>query len=146
MFLISPSDLKTHLYPEVTQEITRDDTTLIQSAIDCAIAEAKGFLSAYDLPKLFGSTHQDPIIIDPNLQSKLKDLCVWQLIILSNPGIEYEAAKRRYDYAITHYFKPIQKGLIVPDGWPFRDASTQPAPPPGNAITWNSNPKRDNYF
>lgn len=144
--IITVADLKTHFYSENIGEISRSDTTIIQEAIDTAIAEAKAFLGKYELPALFGTSTQNPTVNDANLRSKVKDLARWHLILLANPNIDYADAEKRYKYAIDDYFKAIMTGKMEPEGWPYHDSSTDPAPAKGNEIAYSSNPKRSNHY
>jgi hypothetical protein len=96
--IITPADLN-NIYPEILDEITRaDGGTLAAEAIDIAIAEAKMYLTRYDLVKIFGDSVTDvaSIFADPYLTRLIKDLAVWQLIQLANPSINYEVYEKRY--------------------------------------------------
>ncbi len=53
MPFLTPAEIKTHLYGPIVDEISRADATILQSAIDAAIAEVKGFLTAYDTEAIF---------------------------------------------------------------------------------------------
>jgi hypothetical protein len=48
-----PDELKTHVYEENANEITRNDDNIIDEAIDTAIEECKGYLTKYDLVATF---------------------------------------------------------------------------------------------
>lgn len=75
---LTPEELKTHLYGENMESITRGDDTLVICAIDGAIQEAKGYLSAYDKDKIFaaeGDTRNQLLLIF------IKDIAVWHLSV-----------------------------------------------------------------
>lgn len=144
--IITIADLKTHFYEEIMGEITRDDDSIAEEAIAVGISEAKGYMSRYNIPALFGTSSVNATTTDANLKAKVKDLVRWHLILLCNPNIDYEDAEKRYKFAIDDYFKPIQAGKLQPEGWPYHDTTTDPQPPQGNEITYSSNPKRNNHY
>jgi hypothetical protein len=144
MPIINSADLATNIYPEIIAEITRADGTITTRAIAAAIQEAKMYLGRYDLIALFGTETVAPIIQDEYLKSLVKDLACWHLLRLSNSGIDYTAFRTAYTDAIGA-LKNIMAGQAQPDGWPYLDTSAETAPD-GNTISWNSNPKRNNYY
>lgn len=144
-FLVTIADIKTHLYADVMDEITRSDSDIAQRAIDTAMDEAAGFMNRYDIDQLLGTSAVDPAVTDNNLKSKILDLVKWHLVRLGNPNIEYAAAYDEYKVAME-YFKGVQAGKINPRNWPYVDATTLPAAPDGLDVTWQSNTKRRNHF
>jgi phage gp36-like protein len=143
--IITIEDLKTHLYSEIVDEITRSDTSIANEAIAVGIAEAKGYMSRYDLPALFGTSSVNATVTDANLKSKVKDLVRWHLIVLGVPCIDYDDVEKRYKFALE-YFQSIQAGKLQPEGWPYHDTSNDPKPPQGDQISYSSNPKRRNHY
>ena len=144
MPLITPSDLSTHIYAEVINEITRADSTLVTKAIDTAIQETKMYLSRYDLVQLFGTDTIAPTVQDEHLKSLVKDITCWHLIRLANVNVHYDVFKNAYKDAIKT-LKSIMKGAVSPDGWPYKDTSTESFTE-GSSISWQSQQKRENYF
>ncbi len=144
MPLITQSDLGTHLYPEVINEITRSDNTIVGKAIDAALQEAKMYLSRYDLLQLFGNDTTDPTVQDEYLKNLVKDIACWHLIRLANVSIEYAAFRSAYEDAIDS-LKSIMAGAANPQGWPYYDATTE-STPKGDTINWSSNPRRVNHY
>lgn len=144
MAYLVKNDLKTHVYGEMVDEITRADDAIITEAIDGAIAEAKSYLNKYDLSKLF-----DPNAVgffaDANLKNKVKDLAVWQVIALSNPNINYEVWQDRHDKAIR-WFEFIMKNQMDPAGWPYKADNTDTTAVEGATINYTSNTKRQTSF
>jgi hypothetical protein len=143
--IITPADLN-NIYPEILDEITRaDGGTLAAEAIDIAIAEAKMYLTRYDLVKIFGDSVTDvaSIFADPYLTRLIKDLAVWQLIQLANPSINYEVYEKRYAEHIDS-LKRIQKGTADPQ-WPYFDPTGETAPPSDSVLSIQY-PKRNNSF
>lgn len=144
MPIITSADLGTNIYSEVITEITRADGTITDRAIKAAILEAKMYLSRYDLIQLFGTDSEPPAVQDEFLKNIVKDIACWYLVRLSNTGVDYNAYRTAYQDAITA-LKGIQSGQAQPNGWPYIDTTSESAPD-GDTISWNSNPKRTNYY
>lgn len=136
MFL-TINELNTHLYGENIDVITRDDETIVTAAIDGAVAEAKGYLGDYNTDSIFSAsgTARNALLL-----IFVKDIAVWHLINLSNPGVDFDLREKRYDAAIA-WLKGVQKGNVTPD-LPRIDISTDN---PG-IVTFGSNAKRENHF
>ncbi len=148
MSFIVKDDLTPPLYPEVLDAISRSNDQWITEAIDSAIVEAKGYLSKYDLVKLFGTETEEPIVEEKYL-NKIKriiaEISVWHLIKLSNAGVNLELYMKIYDDAVK-YLMNIQKGVIDPEGWIYK---TDDPETPGNentSIQWSSNKKRIQHY
>jgi hypothetical protein len=144
MPIITQADLATNIYAEIITEITRADTTIADRAIAAAIQETKMYLGRYDLVALFGTDTVTPTIQDEYLNSLVKDIACWHLLRLSNSGIDYTAFRTAYLDAIAA-LKSIMSGQAQPQGWPYLDTAAATAPD-GDAISWSSNPKRNNYY
>lgn len=136
---IEISELKTHLRGEQLAAISRDDDTVITSAIDGAIAEAKGYLAAYDTNLIFATSGQDR---NQLLLIFIKDIAVYHFVNLSNVATGYEIRQRRYDRAIE-WLKSVQKGDVVPDLPVKTDVDGNRVI---NPVKFGSNTKRDNHF
>ncbi len=143
MSLITPADLATHIYPEIINEITRNNDTIAEEAIAAATQETKLYLSRYDLVQLFGTETEEPLINDTLLKSLVKDIAVWHLLKLSNTNIDQATHRQVYEDAIKT-LKNIMSGTAVPEGWPFAEHSTNESD--GDTISWTSNAKRKNYY
>ncbi len=138
---LTPAEISTHLNGEVIQEIERDEvnTPKLTDAIEAAIAEVKSYLSNYDSTAIFAATgdNRNPIVL-----LYTKDVAVWHYIQLSNPNIEIDIRKSRYETA-TKWLDKVQSGKVVPD-LPHKqsdlDGTTQ------GILSWGSNPKRNNHF
>jgi phage gp36-like protein len=135
--LLTIADMKTHLYAGVRNVITQGDTSILQNAIDTAIAEAKGFCSRFNLVLLFDETD----LPDPILQMHCKNMAKWHFITLANPSIDYTDAETRYDQAIK-WLKEVQAARAVPPGWLL----AQPEAERGTYFHVKSNPKRKNHY
>jgi len=145
MPIITQADLATNIYPEVIDEITRKDATIVNNAIDTAVQEAKLYLSKYDLVQLFGTEEEQPTITDAYLNSLVKDLACWHLLRLSNVSMDYAVFRTAYEDALAA-LKSIMTGQAQPQSWPYRNTTTADAPPEGNSISWSSNPRRNNFY
>jgi hypothetical protein len=141
---ITQSDLSTHIYAEVINEITRTDSTIVTKAINTAIQETKMYLDRYDLAALFGTDIAAPTVTDEYLKSIVKDITCWHLIRLANVNVDYNAYRNNY-YDAINALKTIMNGGANPQGWPYKDISSETLTN-GDAITWTSHPKRENYF
>lgn len=110
MFIDQP-DLKTNIYDYQLSEITENDTAIALQGCAAAIEEARGYLAAYDVAAIFGTTGAAR---NPLLVRMCVNIAVWHIIDLSNVDIIFAQAKERYDRAIA-WLKGVQNGTIVPD-------------------------------
>lgn len=157
MEYLNKSDLQTHIYGENIDTITRCEDTVVTRAISAGIAEAKSYLSRYNVAYLFwdGITVPDPVpswwyigikpITDENLKNKVKDLAAWHLVKLANPNINLELFRTAYEDAID-WFKLVQSGKATPQDWPRQVDDPDTPYAEGGSIQWTSNPKRSNHF
>lgn len=136
---IEADELKTHLRAEQLAAVARDDETIATSAIDGAIAEAKGYLSAFDTEVIFNKTGADR---HPLLLILSKDIAVYHFINLCNVGSQYELRQRRYERAIK-WLEGVQKGIIIPD-LPLKTNSAGEATI--TPVKFGSNNKRNQHF
>ena len=137
---LTPDELKTHLYEEVVNEITRNDDTVIEEAIVTAIDECKGYLSKYDTIACIDNIGPD----DRNrkLLSVCKEIAAWHLINLCNVTIKYDSRRLMYEDSIE-WLKGVQKGAIIP---PLPNLINPATTMPITGISWKSNRKRGNHF
>jgi len=136
MSYVTIEEIKTHLYEEQVDVITSGDNTILQSAIDAAISEAKGYLRAFDIATEFsktGDARNSLLIIF------LKDIAVWHFVNICNVNTDLGLRMERYKRAID-WLKAVQKGDVVPD------LEALPEDKQTGVILFNSNPKRDNHF
>lgn len=145
MPFLTKDNLTTHIYPEILDEITRGDDTKATTAISNAITEVKAYLGKYDLLKLFGSETAEPTVTDEWLKDLVKDVACWRLIKLANPNIDVAMLRTGYEDTIKTLDK-IQKGLIDPEGWPYKPINPQTNFPEGSSVAYSSNTKRRNHF
>lgn len=134
---ITVEELKTHLYAEQLEAISGDDETLLISAIEGAVQEAKGYLHKFDLVAIFGGTGDARNAL---LVIFVKDVAIWHYINLANPGADYKLRQDRYNRAVA-WLKSVQAGEVVPD-LPIADQEENTA----GSVSWSSNTKRENYI
>lgn len=132
---ITKSELKTHMNVDSIDVITGGDDTLVTSAVDGAVSEAKGYLNSYDIDTIFAATGADRHAL---LLIFVKDIAVWHLIKLSNYQADLEFRGKCYDRAVA-WLKAVQKGDVTPD----LPATTSEYT---SRIAWGSNDKRVQHF
>lgn len=143
MAYLTMQELNTHLHDELVETITRGDYAITESAIDAAIAEAKGYLARFDTARIFtasGSKRNQLLLIF------VKDIAVWHLINLCNAGNDLEFRQDRYERAVD-WLKGVQRGDVSPD-LPEREAESgkREKNNPVGPIAYGSNPKRHQHF
>ena len=136
---LTKDEIKTHLYSENVESITRGDDTIVEAAIDAATSEAKGYLAAFDIEAIFGATGSGRNAL---LLTFVKDIASWHLINLCNAGSDYKLRQDRYDRAIS-WLTAVQKGNVAPD-LPFKTNDDGSTASPG--ITFGSNAKRTQHY
>jgi hypothetical protein len=144
MPVITTSELDTHIYTEVLNEIVRNNISLADKAIATAESEAKMYLGRFDLLALFGDEQNAPLVQDEFLKHLLKDMACWYIIRLANPVIDYRSFRDAYENAIRTLEK-IMEGQADPAEWPLKE-TTEEDLPGSTSVSWSSNPKRNNYF
>lgn len=138
MFLTT-EELTTHLYAENLETITGGDDAILAAAIDGAVAEAKGYLAAFDRDAIFAAVGSERNAL---LLIFVKDIAVWHFINLSNAGVSLELRQHRYDRAVA-WLKAVQKGDISPD---LPEAKDNTGSATAGVIKFGSNPKRGQHF
>jgi phage gp36-like protein len=123
--------------------ITVDPDLIVTKAINSAIAEAKSYLSRYDLIQLFGDSLGEGI--QDHLKNLTKDIACWHLIRLSNPNVNLELFRTNYKDAIEFLTK-VMKGQADPAGWPYKSDNTDTDLNENNFVQYSSNPKRTHHF
>jgi phage gp36-like protein len=136
---LDKSEINTHLYMDNVEVITRGDFTLIDAAIDAAISEAKGYLSAWDIAAIFGATGEERNAL---LLTFVKDIAAWHLLNLCNAGSDMKLRQDRYERAIQ-WLTAVQKGNVSPD---LPVVAEGDAGEPISPIIYGSNTKRGQHF
>ncbi|MDR1937298.1 MAG: DUF1320 domain-containing protein [Tannerellaceae bacterium] len=137
MFLI-PEEMKTHLYEENVEVISRGDEAVMLAAIDAAVAEMEGYLGAFDTGAIFsteGSARNALLLMF------CKDIAAWHFLVLCNAGHQLDLRQERYDRAVS-WLKAVQKGDVVPNLPPKVAEDGENI----GIIRFGSNPKRGNHF
>ncbi|MBX6361259.1 MAG: DUF1320 family protein [Acidobacterium ailaaui] len=137
MAYLTPDELKTHIYDEAASIISRGDETLLQTAIDEAIAEAKAYLTAYDTETIFTASGSER---NPILLLYVKDIAIWHFLAVCNAGVELALREDRYNKAIS-FLQGVQSGKINPD-LPLKQSTTSDVYIKFGTII----PPRNNYF
>lgn len=134
---IAKDELKTHMSIDNIDVITGNDDTIVESAIDSAVSEAKGYLNDFDIDAIFSATGASRNTL---LLTFIKDIAVWHFMTLSNYQADVEFRKTRYERAIA-WLKSVMKGDVVPDLPKRVTSDDKPA-----RIIWGSNPKKGLHF
>ena len=147
---LTKTELKTHIYDEVLNIITREDDDIVDEQIHAAIGEAKSYLEKYDLDALFGieaageDAAVEPTFADTNLKQKVKALAIWNIISLANTSVDLAVMNTRKDDAIS-WLRKVQANIAVPAGWPLKDY-TDATTINGAQVTGFNNDKKTNRF
>ena len=138
MSFISESDLLTAIYQAQLDAITQEDATIPVFSIDAAEEEAKGYLlPKYDVDAIFAKTGNDRAKV---LVLMIRDIAIYNMISISNPGIDYNSRKALADRAIE-WLKRVQSGKINPPSLTL--AAEVEA---NNEILMSSNTKREQHY
>ena len=133
MFL-EPEDLTSLIDQEKIDAISDGDTEKLPNDITTAIADAKLYLSRFDVDDLFGKTGGDR---DPILLQWVKDITLWYFMRKANGGIDWESAQQCYNDTIKALVR-LQGSTTVPSGWKLATVAS-----PTQGYTMNSAaPKR----
>jgi len=138
MAYITPAEITTHLGAEQIEAISDGDETMLQAAINGAMVEAKGYLSAFDMATELaknGAARNALLIIF------IKDIAVWHFINICNVNTDIDLREKRYDRAVS-WLISVQKGNVVPDITAKVDESGVADNLPYKVT---SNPKRTNH-
>jgi phage gp36-like protein len=139
MSLLTKADLKTHVYAEIIDEITRADDTLVQDGIDNGESEVKSYLNRYDIAVMFATSYTDKF-----LRSLVKDVVCWHIIKLCNANIQLELFRTLYQDAIKT-FEKVMKGAIDPQ-WPLRANDPATSIDDAGNVEFRSECKRRNHY
>lgn len=141
MAYLTIEELKTHLYKDNIDVITRGDDTIVESAIDSAIQEAKGYLANYDRESIFGASDGERNAL---LLIFVKDIASWHLVNLCNAGTDLQLRESRYMRAID-WLKGVQANKVNPN-LPIVDEDGDGKSDLAGEYLFGSNPKRKQHF
>lgn len=145
MAYLVKEDYETKFYPEIIEQITREDDTKIDKATNTAVREASYYLARFDLLKLFGDEETEPEVTDEKLKDMVLDIASWQLIKLANPNVNIELFRTSYEDTIK-LLEKIQSGKGDPGIWPYKPDDPETDGNENSGIQWISNPKRTQHF
>lgn len=137
---LSIDEMKTHLYTDNITVISEGDNTILISAIDAAIAEARGYLANYDRDKIFNSEGPER---NPLLLLFVKDIATWHYVNLCNAGTDIRLREFRYSRAID-WLKAVQAGKVSPN-LPIVDEDGDGVSDHPGEYLFGSNPKRNQH-
>lgn len=149
---VSIDEMKSAIYEYQLNEITENDDTIVETAINSATEQVKSYFTVnsktdwndgrpmYDADAIFSATGTDRNSL---LLSIVKSITKWWIIELSNVDIIEEKVKERYDRNIK-YLREIQSGSVSISTLPTLDPTTNPALE-RNAFRSGSRPKFNHY-
>lgn len=109
---VTEEELRSVAYSYQLEQIVENDVTILHMAINAAVEEARGYLSArYNADAAFAATGDDR---NPLLLEIVKDIALWYIIRLSNVDILYQPVKERYDRAVQ-WLDRVASGRITPN-------------------------------
>lgn len=136
---------KTSLYPEIIDTITRGDQTAAELQIVAAEEFVKSFLFKYDLTAIFGTPETAPTHPSELIKKIVKIIASYYLVRLANPNVDIELFRKDYEDAVD-ILKDLRDGKNN-TSLPYAEDDTSTDIDESNSeTTWNSNPKRDNFF
>ncbi len=141
---LSKTDLTPPLYPEIIEEITRGNDSVVNNAIETAILEVQGYLTRYNILALTGTSSVAPSDRSVLLDSKIKDIACWHLVKLANPNVNLELFKTSFDEAIR-FLKDVQKGLTDPP-FPLKPDDPTTTSDDETLVSYRADSKRQNRF
>ena len=143
---LTKEELKTKIYEELLDIITRADDTIVEEEIHAAIDMAKGYLGRYDINALFGIEPSTPptFTAAPGLKAAVKDIVVFNLASLANANYDMTVLNQRKEDAMR-WLREIQAGKSIPHNWPLKD-TTEDTYPEGNQVSGFFNDKRENLI
>lgn len=151
--IITKEDLKTDMYPEVIETITRSDDEEVKTHIKSAVDFTKAYLFKYDLKALFGTATTEPTVQDESLKKAIKIIAAYFLVRKANPNISLSLFREDWMLWVgtkeePGYLYEIRNGDLNPD-WPYKP--DDPDTPEDESkinddVYWDSTKKRVNRF
>lgn len=152
--LVQPQELITELYPEIVNEITRNNPDEVLMQLKSAEDFVKGYLFKYDLKALFGTATIAPTYVDESLKKCVKIVASYWLVRKANPNVNLELFMDDFNLMIGNSKEPgwlmdVKNGNINPN-WPYKQDDTNTPnineSQEVNPVFWASNIKRTNSF
>ena len=110
MFLTA-EEVTNNMYGHVINNITQNDSQIVEQAIGAAVEEMSSYLSVrYNVNAIFLATgaNRNPLILE-----NTKVITVWNILKLAASETLYETWKERYDRVIG-YLTKVAQGEITP--------------------------------
>jgi hypothetical protein len=137
MAFLTEQDLHTTIYPNLLDAIKQQDVTIVAFGVDSALEEAEGYLKdRYDTETIFAKTGNDR---NPLLLMMCRDIAAFNIIGISNPGVDYEDKQTRAQNARS-WLKHVQKGTTRPN------LPEKPKEEQVSVISSGSNRKRTQHY
>ena len=137
MAFLNETDLHTSIYKHLLDTLIQEDASIVPFCIDAALAEARSFLiDRYDVDVIFAKADKDRNSL---LVMMCRDLAVFSIIGISNPGIDYDDKKTRSKAART-WFKQVQSGASKPN------LEIMPEEQKIGIVSSGSNKKRNQHY
>ena len=138
MSFITTQDLLSAMYQEQLDAITRENDALPQFGMDAAEEEMKGYLHPkYDVAAIFAKSGADR---NKLLTIFCRDMAIYHILSISNPGINSDSKKVRYENAIA-WLKEVQLEHINPP-----DLEKKITDETNNEVLMSSNTKRTEHY
>lgn len=139
MAFITKTDILKEIRPEELSQITREDDTIINYAIDAAVSEMKGYLYPhYDTAIIFAQTLDSRHALLLNFGV---DITIYIILSSALPGQDLEDRYNRYKRAID-WLKQLRDGKISSD----LPKSEVPLTPSVTKGAVGEHVKRNNYY
>lgn len=153
--IVTISDLEqTTLYPEVITEITRNNPAAALAQIEEAEDLCKTYLCKYDLTAIFGNPApvpassaggSAPTVSSPFLNGIIKTIATYHLLRQAAPNIDIEIWRDEFDLVIKQ-LEQLRDGQMNLPGVPYASQSDPKPDYATESVSWESNPKRNNFF
>ncbi len=138
MAFLNETDLHTAIYPHLLKAIKQQDETIVVFGIDAALEEAESHLKErYNTEEIFNKEGDER---NKLLLMMCRDIAIFNIIGISNPGVDYEDKSNRAETA-RKWFDAVRAGEISPN-LPKRPAEENTY----GKITYGSNRKRRQHY
>ncbi len=138
MAFLTEADLHTAIYPNLLEVIKQEDETIVVFGIDAALEEAESELrERYNTEEIFNKTGNER---NKLLLMICRDIAVFNIIGISNPGVDYEDKSNRAEIA-RKWLESVRNGETKPN-LPQRSENEIT---PGK-ISYGSNRKRNQHY
>lgn len=136
---------KTSLYPNIINQITRNDDTAAELQILAAEELVKSYLTKYDLMAIFGDETHLPTFNSELVKKCVKIIASYYLVRMANPNVDLELFRDDYKdcLALLADIRDGRNNVSLPYATDNADTEADESNP---STSWSSNPKRTNHF